>query len=248
VSVVTRCPSCATTFRATTAQLEARGGLVRCGHCGHAFNAHGAIVAASEPSKQPQTPASPQSTSGAEQQSGRVSTRPGIPSEINFGPTPRPPASRLWWPAAALALLVLGAQLTFYFRGDIVVLWPDAKPIFIRACASLDCEVPLPRHAELLSIEVSDLQANPSVSGVMVLSATLRNRAAFAQQFPALELTLTNAQEEVVARRVLAGKDYLERGASLQAGFAGNTEVAIKVFFEAATLTPAGYRLYLFYP
>lgn len=37
--MLTRCPSCATAFRITQAQLEARQGMVRCGRCGNAFNA-----------------------------------------------------------------------------------------------------------------------------------------------------------------------------------------------------------------
>jgi predicted Zn finger-like uncharacterized protein len=37
--MLTRCPSCATAFRITQAQLDARQGMVRCGRCGNAFNA-----------------------------------------------------------------------------------------------------------------------------------------------------------------------------------------------------------------
>jgi predicted Zn finger-like uncharacterized protein len=37
--MLTRCPSCATAFRITRAQLQARHGMVRCGRCGNAFNA-----------------------------------------------------------------------------------------------------------------------------------------------------------------------------------------------------------------
>jgi hypothetical protein len=65
---------------------------------------------------------------------------------------------------------------------------------------------------------------------------------------PSLELTLTNARDEAVARRVLYSGDYLGRAANRDAGFAGNSEIAVKVFIEAPALKPTGYRLYLFYP
>jgi len=225
MSVVTRCPGCGTAFRVSDAQLEARGGRVRCGRCGHAFDAGAALVfeAAS-------------------------ATPSGPPPEIDFGPRPRRRSSWLWWPAGIVALVALALQLAFHFRGEIALLWPATNPLLSQACKEIGCDVPLPHHPELLSIEVSDLQTDASSPGVMVLSATLRNRASFPQQFPALELTLTNSQEEAVARRVLTGRDYLGRGANLQAGFAANSELAIKVYFEAATLKPTGYRLYLFYP
>jgi predicted Zn finger-like uncharacterized protein len=37
--MLTRCPACATAFRITREQLQARHGMVRCGCCGRAFNA-----------------------------------------------------------------------------------------------------------------------------------------------------------------------------------------------------------------
>src|SRR5438445_10483022 len=39
VSMVTRCPACATAFRVTEPQLRARAGQVRCGRCGAQFDA-----------------------------------------------------------------------------------------------------------------------------------------------------------------------------------------------------------------
>ena len=38
MSLVTRCPECATAFRVAPAQLSARGGRVRCGSCANVFN------------------------------------------------------------------------------------------------------------------------------------------------------------------------------------------------------------------
>ena len=101
---------------------------------------------------------------------------------------------------------------------------------------------------ELMSIEASDLQADTTNPNIMVLSATLKNRAIFDQQLPLLELTLTDAQDQPVVRRVLAPQDYIGKAANTQAGFGANTEIAIKVFFEGSQVKATGYRLYLFYP
>lgn len=120
--------------------------------------------------------------------------------------------------------------------------------MLIEFCASQACDIPLPQHTELISIESSDLQADPANPNVMVLTATLRNRAAFAQSYPSLELTLTNSQDQALARRVLGARDYLNPGADAGAGFAGNSELHIKVFMDASSLRATGYRLYLFFP
>ncbi len=166
---------------------------------------------------------------------------------FDFGPQSRPRPSRLWWLASAFLLVALAAQGGYQYRGEIAVLLPEAKPLVQRICAALGCDVPLPRRAELLSIESSDLQADGTHPSVMVLTATLRNRAGFVQAFPALELSLTSTQGQTVARRILTPKDYVPQSMRSEPGFAAGSELPIRVYIEAAALKPSGYRLYLFY-
>jgi len=153
-----------------------------------------------------------------------------------------------WLLGALLLLLTLLAQVTYRYRSAVTVLFPETKPYAIALCASLGCELPLPRRIEMMSIEASDLQADTTNPNVMVLSATIRNRAIFNQQHPLLELTLTDTQDQPLVRRVLAPQDYLGKAVSTQAGFAANAEIAIKVFVEGSQVKATGYRLYLFYP
>lgn len=153
-----------------------------------------------------------------------------------------------WLLGALLLLLVLLAQAAYFYRSAIIVLFPQAKPYAVALCATLGCDLPLPRRIEMMSIEASDLQADTTNPNVMVLSATLKNRAIFDQQLPLLELTLTDAQDQPVVRRVLAPPDYLGKAANARAGFAANSEIAIKVFIEGSQVKATGYRLYLFYP
>jgi hypothetical protein len=81
-----------------------------------------------------------------------------------------------------------------------------------------------------------------------MLTATLRNRAGWALAYPHLELTLTDAQDQVVVRRALAPAEYVGAGADLVGGIPANSEVAVKLFIDASATTQAGYRLYAFYP
>lgn len=149
---------------------------------------------------------------------------------------------------STLLAFALMTQIAFHYRGEIVLMFPETRPALAEMCASLDCGVPLPRRAELISIESSDLQADPGNPSVIVLTAMLRNRAAFAQSLPSLELTLTDSQDQALARRILGVQDYLGSNASVEAGFTGNSELPIKVYIEASSLKATGYRLYLFFP
>ncbi len=194
----------------------------------------------------PQAPAwqpSPARTSGTIAGPGAAPA-----AAFDFGAV-RPPSRRwMWWPASAVLLILLLAQAVLYFRGEVALLFPETKIWLTKICGELGCSVPLPRRAELMSIETSDLQADTTNPNTMVLTATLRNRAVFLQAYPALELTLTNTEDQPVARRILTARDYLPRGAALDQGFAPGAEVPVKVFIEAAELKATGYRLYLFYP
>jgi hypothetical protein len=95
-------------------------------------------------------------------------------------------------------------------------------------------------------IEASDLQADKT-RGLFVLQATLHNRANYAQDWPALELTLTDTSDTVVSRRVMQASEYLPPNISPES-FPANGEVAVRLWIEARDIGAAGYRLYIFYP
>jgi predicted Zn finger-like uncharacterized protein len=161
---------------------------------------------------------------------------------------------RLRLPAWAYGLLipvlviVLGAQALFHFRDAIAAHWPQTKPALIRLCAFADCQLKPLQDISGLSIEASDLQADPAHKGLLILSATIRNRATHALGYPYLELTLSNAQDQIVVRRAFAPGEYLSGAANLDSGIAGNAELTVKLFIDASTTSQAGYQVYLFYP
>lgn len=163
-------------------------------------------------------------------------------------PAPEAPKPRRRWPWAlgsAVAVLVLAFQVLMHFRTEIAVLHPDMKPVIASACEVLGCEMRLPRKAELMSIETSDL--HPEAEGKLTLTATLKNRAPFAQEHPHLELTLTDTADKALVRRVLPPADYLT-AVNRSAGLPPGKELAVELSIDAPGVPAAGYRLYLFYP
>lgn len=160
------------------------------------------------------------------------------------------PTQRPTWPfvVAALALLLaLGAQLAHHFRAELAVSAPSLRPLLEAACEALDCDIPLPRQSDLVSIEASDLQADPSRGGALMLVATLKNRAPYAQAWPLLEITLTDTQDNALLRRVLQPSEYLPAKFDPTV-FPPSGEVGIRLWLAAADITASGYRLYVFYP
>lgn len=154
------------------------------------------------------------------------------------------PASRPLWPYLLLLLIllfVLLGQLAHVYRTPLTLRVPALMPIY----QMLGIDVPLPREVDLISIEASDLQADPG-RGLFVLNSTLKNRAAYAQAWPQLTLTLTDVNDRTVARRTISVVDYL--GAQHPPSFAAGSDVGVRLWIEARDIGAAGYRLYLFYP
>ncbi len=164
----------------------------------------------------------------------------------------QPPIKLRRWPwaiAASLAGIVFIAQIAVYYRIEIAVLSPEARPALEALCEVAMCSVDLPSKVELLSIEASDLHpVDPATPTQLELTATLRNRAPFAQTWPHLELTITDTTDNAVARRVIAPQEYLLRGRDATSGFASQSDNPVSIFLTTAGLPASGYRLYLFYP
>ena len=153
-----------------------------------------------------------------------------------------------WTIGIIAALLALLAQAALHFRVELAVLQPALKPTMIAACKYLGCEVLLPQHAELLGIEASDLHPDPLQKGHLVLAATLRNHAPFAQELPAIELTLNDVADRPLIVKDLNPRDYLPKEINISKGFASNGELAVNLTLDVGDVPAAGYRIYLFYP
>ncbi len=257
MSLTTRCPNCGTAFRVQPVQLSARGGKVRCGKCANVFDGVAALVAEGE------APASAAAEAEPSPQLALFEARKLPPAGAGDAANedipvvaflddeqPRPKRRIAWAFGALLALVLLAAQAVLYFRTEIAVLLPETRTQLAAACAKLKCELKLPRRPKLMAIESSDLQADGRRENVIVLNAVLRNQAQFAQEYPALELTLTDERDEAVARRVLLPADYLAgvTKAQIAQGIGAGADVALRVFIDTSGLRAIGYRMYLFFP
>jgi predicted Zn finger-like uncharacterized protein len=269
----TRCPGCRTIFRVTPEQLAIRDGQVRCGHCRTVFDGNNNMislapqprVAGVEPDEAALGPptvtlrsaqALQPATTVAPAIAAPTTIRPGedvdeIAYEERFAWSKRKKRSRRMTALTALAapilLLLLAGQVLFHWRDAIAARWPGTRPVLSSACRTVGCEVRPLRDISALSIDASDLQADPAHKGLLILTATLRNRAPWPTAYPHLELTLTDAQDRTVVRRALAPGEYAGATADLANGIAPNGEVPVKLFIDASATTQSGYRLFLLY-
>ena len=157
---------------------------------------------------------------------------------------------RTWpWALGSFVLgAILSAQAIYFFATELAVRLPQFRPQLTEVCAWVRCTVGLPRLVDQLFIEASDLQmldaAHPSE---VLLTATIRNRAAVTQELPLIELTLTDMLSQSAARKVFYPTDYLDQSQDPSRGIGPNQEIPLKLYLNAGDIRPTGYRLYLFF-
>jgi predicted Zn finger-like uncharacterized protein len=173
-----------------------------------------------------------------------------LPDDLFGSGMPVPESGRKWpWVLGSVMFLVLlGVQTLFFFGSDLAGSWPGLRPVLAQGCDWLGCRIALARVPDQLFIEASDMQVlNPANASQVLLTATLRNRAAVPQELPLLEVTLTDAMNQTASRKVFYPAEYLDKTTEQPVSVGPNQEIMVKLYLDTADIKPTGYRLYLFF-
>ena len=151
-----------------------------------------------------------------------------------------------WGLSAAAVLLVaaLGAQAMHHFRDTLAARWPQARPYVVAWCDWLGCRVELPRRVEDITVESTSLTHSVAGSDAFKLSVTLRNRGSAPVALPSVDLSLTDAGGQLVARRALAPGDFRVASLGLEAG----ADATLQLMLSAGSRRITGYTVEVFYP
>jgi predicted Zn finger-like uncharacterized protein len=149
MSLVTRCPECATTFKVVKDQLRVSDGWVRCGRCGEVFDATLDLRDAPEPAAPPPPP-------------------PPLTIVASEAPPPKPEHFRDQWPAADL--------LSLSDAGDMAMRSPAPAP---RPFPEIDLSLraPQPPSPVMVRETVHDTARDGSAADDGVGRAPLRKAA-----------------------------------------------------------------------
>ncbi len=238
-----QCPRCRTIFMVAPADLAAARGDTVCGHCGSLFNA---LRSLSEYPPEPDEknleehgvdlPAPPLRLPVSEPVRAAVTSfdpdRDGVVDHDRstmpvFAPTPRARSSDWrWWSIAAILLLALVMELGWAERSTLA---EDMRfrPALDRICASVGCRLPLRRDASQLAVTAREVRPHPSVPGALLISATIRNQADFAQPFPDVRIRLTDLNEASVASRRFVPGNYLIDASESKRGLAAQANAIL---------------------
>jgi hypothetical protein len=161
---------------------------------------------------------------------------------------PRPPATarqRWAWGLACLGLaLLLASQVALNQRDLWAAQWPPLRPVLSGLCRLLACRIAAPELIE--SVNVVSSGFDQQEGGEFVFSLHLQHDKPHEVATPAVELTLTDAQERAVIRKVLI-PDHLGLNHTLPTGPGVTTEIRLTLDPELQSHVH-GFRVELFYP
>lgn len=149
-----------------------------------------------------------------------------------------------------LLAALIALQLAVIYRADLLARVPQARNALLQLCAVFGCTVGWPTQVDQLAVIGSELQTIPGTD-VLELTAVIRNRAAFRQALPAVEVTLTDSLNRPIARKVFTPADYLaaagEPSSRIEDGLGSGSDYTIRLFFEARGVQAAGFLVYPFF-
>lgn len=157
----------------------------------------------------------------------------------------RPSVRASLWAGVFLSLLVLLVQWAVHDRHRLVAWQPALKPVLVAICQPLRCRIEPVRQLDAIVIDSSGLVR--LLGQLHALDLVLKNTQDWPVALPSLELSLTDAQDQVLVRRVLLAQDWPDAPSVLEPGQAWPVRLRLSIAL-AADQTMAGYRIALFYP
>ncbi len=241
---ITHCPQCETAFKVSPQQLEAAKGWVRCGRCAHVFEAALYFETPPDIPTPPAPSAEAPSLFRAAMAPAVAASEVGTSEFLKPTTTTADEASPLplkWVLSAGVLVLVFLLQFVIAQRNWLAAEEPALRPMLSALCA---CEVTWPLESEAVLIESSSFTENPQ--GGYTVQLRLKNTQHHPVAMPALELSLTDLQDQVLVRRVftaqeLSGKDHVQalRDVRSTLNFDLDDKVSQRI---------TGFRAIVFYP
>lgn len=114
------------------------------------------------------------------------------------------------WLAIACSLLFsvgLAGQIAF-FEFDYLVEDERFRPWYARFCEQAKCELPAQEDFNAIRSTQFVVRVHPTENNALIVDVNIKNQAAFAQPFPAIELRFTDMNGKLVAKRQFAPDEY----------------------------------------
>jgi hypothetical protein len=154
---------------------------------------------------------------------------------------------------AFLGVLGLLFQAAVHYKDVLAAYQPSLKPVLLQLCAWTDCQVSPLKQADVVVIDHAAIDHKQSGTGAVepaelphwAFEVHLRNSAKVPVATPWIELTLTDAQDHAVMRKVLNLSTW---GAPSVLGAGEILPLSLELDLLNPDVNFLAYRLLTFYP
>lgn len=147
---------------------------------------------------------------------------------------------------SALLALTLLAQWLYVEKDRLAAQYPTLKLSLDQFCTLSQCTVQTLRQIESLSVD--SVGFSQLGKETYQLNFVVKNGSTLPLARPAIELSLTDAQDEPALRRVFNATELVDTNQVINAGAEWTASVVLKVDSKSAAKPVRGYRLLIFYP
>lgn len=147
-------------------------------------------------------------------------------------PGPRveaPPAlfgNAFWNTGVAVLLMIFILQYSYSMRDDLA-RYPELRPLVQKLCEVAQCDVPMQQNVDLIKLTHRDITIHPRVKGALLINAVFVNNAKFTQPFPLMQITLSDINGRVIAKRRFQPVEYLDADVNIRRGMTSTNPVQI---------------------
>lgn len=138
-----------------------------------------------------------------------------IPLRLRDSMDIQPPQPRSLAKTAMLIVLVLlllggvASQAVLFRSTELVNQFPQLQPLLTDLCMKLPCRYSGQRAADQIQLVSRDIRQHPKQKNALLIKASIKNTANFAQNYPDILITLSDLSGTVVAQRRFQPKEYL---------------------------------------
>lgn len=250
----TRCPECQTAFNITIAQLKARDGLVRCGRCDSVFRADLRLFApapdGSQADSKSETEISitlePDDDSEYIDLGERDDVEIPVVSDLSLFQAPRRgPPMIVWLIGVLLTATILVGQFSYFYRNELAQL-PALRQPLAKFCELARCVVATPEPRLVPELIQTQIAPHPRYANVLRIRASMVNRTDTPIPPPLMQVSLTDNDGRLLARRTFTPREYLEPRSATAALLRPNVVVNALLDVTNPDDKAVGFEVHLF--
>jgi len=142
--------------------------------------------------------------------------------------------AKIGWILLILVLLLFLVTQFAYLKREELAKYASVRPALEVMCGVLSnvmkCDVPDPRDVSAIDFLDRNVVTHPNAKNALLITSVIKSSAEFKQAFPELELTFSDINQKVIARRTFIPEEYLPKEVNIAAGM--KPGVPVKIMLE----------------